>query len=364
MGCREGIPGGVPPGPGREDGASTRALATILARVSHEALQGEDLEDTLRRIVRCLRRDLPVAIASIILLDDEGTHFVQEVREGDLDLSRPSRLPWPVTIGVAGRCARTGQAQLVEDVGNDPDYVPGHETVRSEYLVPIRHRDRLHGVLNIESTDRDFFTPYVRTMFDAIADQVAGAIHLARVVAELEVANRQLRMLSSLDGLTGIANRRCFDERLAETWRAMARDGRPVALLLVDADHFKRLNDALDHQRGDECLRGLARICARFAAGGNDLVARYGGEEFLVVLAHSNEAAAARVLRRILEETARTPMAVVDGHPLYVTFSAGVASRDGHDSPFADARAMLQAADQALYLAKRRGRNQVGQHGQ
>lgn len=358
MGCREGIPGGVPPGPGREDGASTRALATILARVSHEALQGEDLEDTLRRIVRCLRRDLPVAIASIILLDDEGTHFVQEVREGDLDLSRPSRLPWPVTIGVAGRCARTGQAQLVEDVGNDPDYVPGHETVRSEYLVPIRHRDRLHGVLNIESTDRDFFTPYVRTMFDAIADQVAGAIHLARVVAELEVANRQLRMLSSLDGLTGIANRRCFDERLAETWRAMARDGRPVALLLVDADHFKRLNDALDHQRGDECLRGLARICARFAAGGNDLVARYGGEELVLLLPGRDRDEAMVVAERLRAAVEAAGME----HPASpiaprVTVSIGVCAlrpREGEPPAL-----LVAGADSALYAAKAGGRNRV-----
>src|SRR5262245_13587696 len=197
-------------------------LTGLLAEVSREALQGEDLEAVLRRIVDCLVGNLPVAIASIILLDDEGQQFVQEVWAGDLDLY-PAELAhgWPVSVGAAGRCARTGTAQLITDVDSDPDYVPGNTMVRSEYLVPIRHRARLHGVLNIESTRADFFYPEARAVFDAIADQIAGAIHLARVVAELELANRKLEQLSMMDGLTGIANRRCFDQRLAAEWEWM-----------------------------------------------------------------------------------------------------------------------------------------------
>src|SRR5918993_3214649 len=160
-------------------------LTGLLAEVSREALQGEDLEEVLRRIVDCLVRNLPVAIASIILLDDDGTRFVEEVWAGDLQL-HPTELAhgWPVSVGAAGRCARTGQAQLITDVDSDPDYIPSNKAVRAEYLVPIRHRARLHGVLNIESTRPDFFDAEARAVFDAIADQVAGAIHLARVVAE------------------------------------------------------------------------------------------------------------------------------------------------------------------------------------
>src|SRR6185312_13013189 len=97
-----------------------------------------------RAIVDCLTRRLPVTIASIILLNDERTHFVQEVWSGRLDLDQP-QMPWPVSNGAAGRCVRTGQAQLITDMGGDPDYVPGHREVNSEYLVPIRHRGRLHG---------------------------------------------------------------------------------------------------------------------------------------------------------------------------------------------------------------------------
>src|SRR5690606_24597008 len=139
------------------------ALTAILAQVSREALQGEGLDEVLQHICDCLVRNLPVAIASIILLDEGGTLFVQEVWSGQLDLVPPAMASgWPVTMGAAGRCARTGQPQLIVDVDNDPDYVPGNAAVRSEYLVPIRHRRRLHGVLNIESTRADLFDDEVR----------------------------------------------------------------------------------------------------------------------------------------------------------------------------------------------------------
>jgi diguanylate cyclase (GGDEF)-like protein len=334
-------------------------LTGLLAEVSREALQGEDLEAVLRRIVDCLVRNLPVAIASIILLDDDGQHFVQEVWAGDLDLY-PTELAhgWPVSVGAAGRCARTGQAQLISDVDSDPDYVPGNTRVRSEYLVPIRHRARLHGVLNIESTRADFFDPAALTVFDAVADQVAGLIHLARVVAELEVANRKLEALSMIDGLTGIANRRCFDQRLGFEWERLAGEGRELALVLADADAFKPLNDAHGHLYGDECLRELARLCARFADGSDDLVARFGGEELVLLLpGRSLEAAVAlgEALRRDVEAAAMRH----DNSAIapYVTVSVGVAAVTPTRMRMPER--LIAAADRALYAAKAKGRNCV-----
>ncbi|KGQ18119.1 Diguanylate cyclase/phosphodiesterase [Lysobacter dokdonensis DS-58] len=334
-------------------------LTALLAEVSREALQGEDLEEVLRRIVECLVRNLPVAIASIILLDDEGAHFVQEVWAGDLDLY-PAELAhgWPVSVGAAGRCARTGEAQLITDVDTDPDYVPGNTKVRSEYLVPIRHRARLHGVLNIESTQPDFFYPEARDVFDAIADQIAGAIHLARVVAELESANRKLEALSMIDGLTGIANRRCFDQRLAAEWEWQSVEHRELAIVLIDADAFKPLNDAHGHLYGDECLRELARLCARFADGADDLVARFGGEELVLLLPdRSLEAAVAlgEALRRDVEAAAMRH----DNSAIapYVTVSVGVASVTPTSGRSPDR--LIAAADRALYAAKAQGRNRV-----
>ena len=336
-----------------------RAMLTeILAQVSHEALQGDTLEAVLQAIVECVARRLPVTIASIILLNDQGTHFVQEVWSGRLDLSLPGSLPWPVTVGAAGRCIRSGEAQLIADVQADVDYVPGNSEVCSEYIVPIRHRGRLHGVLNLESTRRDFFTPEVCKAFDAIADQVAGAIHLARVVRALEQANNKLEQLSMSDGLTGIANRRCFDRRLAEEWQRHVLEQRPLALLLVDVDCFKSLNDASGHLYGDECLRELARLCSAAVRDGADLVARYGGEELALLLPHCDLDNAMRIAERLRAEVEAKAMA----HPAspvapHVTVSIGISTV--RPCPSLSAEALIEASDVALYSAKQQGRNRV-----
>jgi diguanylate cyclase (GGDEF)-like protein len=230
--------------------------------------------------------------------------------------------------------------------------------VRSEYLVPIRHRDRLHGVLNIESRHAHFFTADVCAVFDAIAHQIAGAIHLARMAGELEVANRKLAQLSMSDGLTGIANRRCFDERLAADWVRLAREDRPLALLLVDADCFKPLNDACGHLHGDECLRELARICASFVEGELDLVARYGGEELVLLLPGRDLQAAhaigERLRRHVEAATMLHPSSAVAPH---VTVSVGVSALLPDVALVPDS--LVDAADRALYVAKARGRNCV-----
>ena len=334
-------------------------LTELLAEVSREALQGEDLEEVLRRIVDCLVRKLPVAIASIILLDDDGTRFVEEVWAGDLELY-PTELAhgWPVSVGAAGRCARTGRAQLITDVESDPDYIPSNKAVRAEYLVPIRHRARLHGVLNIESTRADFFDAEARAVFDAIADQVAGAIHLARVVAELEAANRKLELLSMQDGLTGIANRRCFDERIAAAWDWLAREDTGLALLLVDADAFKPLNDAHGHLHGDECLRELARICTRFADGPDDLVARFGGEEIVLLLPGRDLAQAAALAETLRRDVQAAAMVHRNSQVApCVTVSIGVSAVRPADRGSPDR--LIDAADRALYAAKAQGRNRV-----
>jgi diguanylate cyclase (GGDEF)-like protein len=341
------------------DAPGRRALLTeILAQVSREALQGEGVEAVLQAIVDCLLQRLPVAIASIILLNDEGTHFVQEVGSGELDLDIPVSGSWPVTIGASGRCVRSGRPQLIADVEHDPDYVPGNRAVRSEYLVPISHRQRLLGVLNLESTRQDFFTPEACAVFDAVADQVAGAIHLASVVRELETANRKLQRLSMSDGLTGIANRRCFDLRLAAEWSRLARERRSLALLLVDADRFKPLNDALGHLRGDECLRELARLCSEILEHEDDLAARYGGEELALLLPGRD----LRQSRRMAERLRSNVAAVAMPHPdspvaphVTVSIGVGVIWPNLDDAP----HRLIGTADRALYAAKAGGRNRV-----
>jgi diguanylate cyclase (GGDEF)-like protein len=345
---------------GMQDATARRAtLIRILIRISREALQGASLDSVMQGICDCLVAELPVAIVSVLLLDDDNKQFVHEVCAGEFTRS-PLAVSgqWPITVGAAGRCVQLGRPHLIPDTAVDPDYVPGNATARSEYLVPIRHGRRLHGVLNLECARTDFFGPEACAVFNAVADLVAGAIHFARVADELTEANHKLKLLSMRDGLTSIANRRQFDARLAETWARQSHDGAPLALLLADVDCFKALNDSAGHLRGDECLRRLARICERFAVDEFDLVARYGGEEFVLLLpGRTLDAAIAQgeALRRAVAEEALThPASPLAPH---VTISVGVAALVPSEE--ASAEQLVAAADRAMYDAKTGGRDRV-----
>jgi diguanylate cyclase (GGDEF)-like protein len=185
---------------------------------------------------------------------------------------------------------------------------------------------------------------------------------LVRLVEErtrqLEEANRTLERLSQLDGLTGVANRRRFDEALDAEWRRGCRTGAPLSLVLVDIDAFKAYNDTYGHLHGDECLRQVAVALAGALGRAGDLVARYGGEEFAALLsgvAYEEAAVVAERLRANVQAL-RVPHAASPAARV-VTVSVGVATL----VPFerGDAATLVAAADQALYEAKRRGRNRV-----
>lgn len=334
-------------------------LTRILVRISRGALQEAHLDSILQGICECLVSELPVAIASVILLDQANANFVQEVYAGEMTTSPLAADGcWPVSRGIAGRCVRSGKPQLVADVSVDPDYVAGNSRARSEYLVPIRHGRRLHGVLNLESERTDFFNAETTAVFDAVADLVAGAIHFARMAGELQQANRRLEELSMIDGLTGIGNRRRFDRQLQEEWVRMARQRRPLALLVIDADMFKALNDACGHLYGDECLRELAQLCAGFAVERAGLAARFGGEELVLLLPGHDLVAAMEIAEdlraAVVARGLLHPQSPVARH---VTVSVGVASwvPDASRPP----ERLIASADRALYAAKLQGRNRV-----
>lgn len=196
-------------------------------------------------------------------------------------------------------------------------------------------------------------SPSVLTVFRDISE---------RKMAEqkLKEANEQLVFLSSKDGLTGIANRRIFDETLEKEWRACQREQAPLSLIMFDIDHFKLYNDTYGHGRGDECLKQIAAAAEQVVQRPNDLVARYGGEEFVIVLPNTDETGAfliAEHVRSCIESLqiphANSPVSSV------VTSSVGVATCT--PSATKSTEALLKRADQALYAAKNNGRNQVFQ---
>ncbi|WP_395703914.1 diguanylate cyclase domain-containing protein [Aquabacterium sp.] len=195
---------------------------------------------------------------------------------------------------------------------------------------------------------------------DFITKPINVAVVRARVRTHLTLKRQSdlLREMAFVDGLTGLHNRRSFDERLATEWQRALRQQQPLALILADIDQFKAYNDHHGHQAGDETLRRVAQQIGALLARPGDMAARYGGEEFACLLPETDAAGALDVARRI--EQAVRALAIPHGHSAaaeVVTLSLGTAALvpRGGDEP----AALLAAADRQLYEAKRLGRGRA-----
>lgn len=194
---------------------------------------------------------------------------------------------------------------------------------------------------------------------DYIVKPVNAPIVRARVRTHLELKSQrdQLRRLSLSDGLTGIANRRCFDEVLEKEWRRAMRHNAPLSLLVMDIDHFKRFNDHYGHLEGDQCLQRVAAVLATLVQRPGDLVARYGGEEFAVVLTGCDARGAQVVAAACVERVARLAIPHAASKTLpYVTLSVG-ATTIIPVTVGQEPESLVIEADRQLYQAKSAGRN-------
>lgn len=181
--------------------------------------------------------------------------------------------------------------------------------------------------------------------------------HMERQLWE---ANQQLLVNAQQDHLTGLLNRRRFDEMLAFEFRRAWRNGTPLALVMVDIDHFKRYNDHYGHQAGDECLRHVGGALRSTLRRGGDMAARYGGEEFVLLLPDTDEPGAAVVADTVVEAVRALNLPHSINQPPRVTVSAGVSALTHRDFEQPNATHQLVAmADRMLYRAKDLGRNQV-----
>ncbi len=239
------------------------------------------------------------------------------------------------------------------DFANIPDRrgtPEGHFVIKRHMSVPVMDDGRIVAVAGVgnkeaayDASDVNQLSLFMQSMWSIIKENRTRQL---------------LRKYSMEDGLTGLANRRRLDEVLENEWLRALREQQPLALIILDIDHFKAFNDFYGHQAGDDCLRKVAAGLRGNVRRPGDLIARYGGEEFAVVLPNTDETGALEVA----EAMRRSVMNLNLRHKgskscRQVTVSAGVAALvPGHDM---DAAHLVGAADKGLYRAKREGRNGV-----
>lgn len=315
----------------------------------------------LQRIVDTLKVEYGWEFVACATIDHADGTFVCEAVAGELESEVKVGYRRELGSGVVGRCAVTGQTFDIDDAREHPEVIDTLHGTGSELCVPVVHRGEVLAVLNAESRLVGAFRGQ-RALLETVADQIAGVLRAARLHAELQRAHAELQAayrtldgIARRDSLTGLGNRRWFDERLRERISRVQTCAEPLALLLFDVDHFKAYNDGYGHPAGDACLRVLGALTAGLFDVGEQRAARYGGEEFTVILtgADALRAQALAEQLRAMIEARDLPHA---GSPRgLVTISVGAARL----RPGEDARALIARCDAALYACKRAGRNRV-----
>jgi diguanylate cyclase (GGDEF)-like protein/PAS domain S-box-containing protein len=328
----------------------TGGVAGVRVDVTELVKQGQQLRQANARLAESraqLNAVIGTAMAAILTLDERGIVL-------SANPAATTIFGWPeeelvgcdIGVLVPRPAGTTGRDPLALLAGRSGELRATPQDLRAQ------HRDG-HGVavqLALSQLEIPGPARYV-ALFTDLSEREAYA-------QALRDANAQLAYLSETDALTGIANRRRLDRALQEEWQRSARHGQPMALLIVDVDHFKRYNDSLGHPMGDECLRAIAQILRQCVRRAGDLVARHGGEEFSMLLPHTRPAEALAVALACIEAVESAALPHPDS-PLaaHVTLSIGVARALAGVGGVSSS--LVEAADAAVYAAKRAGRRRA-----
>lgn len=229
--------------------------------------------------------------------------------------------------------------------------------IRANLIVPILHNECLWGLLIAHQCHAPRqWQQAEMNLFHQLAGQSAIAIQQAELYRQLQAANQALQRLASVDGLTQIANRRCFDDRLNVEWQRSAQENTPLSLILCDVDCFKLYNDTYGHLAGDDALRHVAQAIGQAVKYPADLVARYGGEEFAVLLPKTDVAGAIAVATMIQTNISALQLPHASSQVSEcITLSLGIATLLPHSQVAPET--LVALADQRLYQAKAGGKN-------
>lgn len=340
-----------------------RESERVVAAITQRIRQSLDLNEILQTTAAEVRQLFEVDRVVLYKFDPDwsGTVVVESVADGWLPI---------IGLHVIDTCFQSnhayeyqqGRSKAIEDV-RTANLTPCHVQllqdlqIRANLVVPILQQEKLWGLLIAHqcSAPRSW-QPAEISLFNQLASQAAIAIQQSELYQQLQQANQELQRLASSDGLTHVANRRCFDEFLAQEWQRLAREQAPLSMILCDVDCFKLYNDTYGHLAGDDALRQVAKAIAQAVKRPADLVARYGGEEFAVILPNTDATGAATVATEILANVKALQIPHASSQVAeFITLSLGVATTIPR-SQFS-AATLIVAADQGLYRAKAQGRN-------
>lgn len=330
-------------------------LAERLHLVAAAISESLELETVLTQILEQLEQVIAYDSGSVQMIEEDGMRVIAVRGLPGSELGRVR----PLASHPYNRRLATSREPLLISLPRDAELWFGMEElprVRTVLGVPLVVRDQIIGAMSIDSHRDAAYTWRDAGAAMAFAQHAAIAIDNARLYASLTESNKQLVELSVRDPLTGVANRRKFEETLATEWQRARRAQTPVALVMIDVDSFKAYNDTYGHQSGDLVLQRVSDALRTGVRRAGDLVARFGGEEFVVLLPATDLRHAlttADDIRRSVESLALPHSGSAAG---LVTISAGVASIVPTTD---DASALVAIADQQLYEAKRSGRNRV-----
>src|SRR5947199_2590173 len=320
----------------------SRQLEAINA-IARQTTAVLNLDELLGKVCDLVLRTFPVDHVVVQLLDEERLSV--RAHKGKLTPILTQGAALPTGTGMGMRALELGKTVVENEVAFVPHYMASFVETRSEMCVPLIFFGEKLGVLMLESAKPHNFTDEDVTPLESVADICAGAIQNAHYFEKAQ-------QLAYIDGLTGIYNRRYFELEInSEIERASRYQGR-LAIIMIDIDNFKRLNDEFGHLLGDEVLRQVSGVFVQQLRK-VDVVCRYGGEEFAILVPQTsggNAMEVAEKLRRMVEAY-RFP-----GVPVKVTISAGVAEFPTHGRTRDE---LVAAADAALYVSKEAGRNRV-----
>jgi diguanylate cyclase (GGDEF)-like protein len=319
-----------------------RELKAINA-IAQQSTAVLDVKELLSRVCPLIQENFQLPQISVLLKEEDD--LVLSVHQGMFTACVPEGSRLPLEGGLWGVALASGKTQVENEIKKEKDTFLFFKETTSRMCIPLFSSGHPLGVLLVSSDKSAAFKHYDTQPLESAADICATAIQNARYV-------ERVKQLAYLDGLTGIFNRRYFELRITEEIERARRFRSGMAVMMVDIDQFKNLNDEFGHLLGDEVLRQVSSIFHQQLRK-IDVVCRFGGEEFAILLSQTNAQHAESVAEKLrrLVETWQFP-----GVPRPVTISAGVSTFPEHGGTRDE---LVKAADAGLYAAKQGGRNRV-----